>query len=86
VSYLKVWKIYNWPWSLHKMIITVIFYGNNQCIAQWLLEWRSFSHLWWGTCRWGVGQAHRQCHETGSKPAPWVVSTEGSGCSCSRSM
>jgi hypothetical protein len=40
VGYLKVQKIYiyNWPWSLHKMIVMDIFYGNNQCIAQWLLE------------------------------------------------
>jgi hypothetical protein len=38
VGYLKVRKIYNWPWSLHKTIVTDIFYGNNQCVAQWLLE------------------------------------------------
>jgi hypothetical protein len=38
VDYLKDRKIYNWPWSLHKTIVTDIFYGNNQCVAQWLLE------------------------------------------------
>jgi hypothetical protein len=38
VSYLKVRKIYNWPWSLRKMTVTEIFYGNNQRVAQWLLE------------------------------------------------
>jgi hypothetical protein len=48
--------------------------------------WCSFSHLWWGTHRWGVGQAHCQCHETGSKPAPRVVATKSSGYSCSGSM
>jgi hypothetical protein len=38
VNYLKVRKIYNWPWLLHKTIVTDIFYGNNQRVAQWLLE------------------------------------------------
>jgi hypothetical protein len=38
VSYLKVQKIYNWPWLLHKMIVMDNFYSNNQCVAQWLLE------------------------------------------------
>jgi hypothetical protein len=38
VSYLKVRKIYNWPWSLHKTIVMDNFYGNNQQVAQWLLE------------------------------------------------
>jgi hypothetical protein len=38
VGCLKVQKLYNWPWLLHKMIVMDIFYGNNQRVAHWLLE------------------------------------------------
>jgi hypothetical protein len=58
----------------------------HQPIQTWMNECAMFfltslvSHM-----QMGVGQAHYQCHKTGSKPAPQVVSTEGSGYSCSRS-